>query len=69
MTEPSTIYLQPPGHEDPHEGRLWCEDPAPLVCPDCGAQPTRYVRGELYDQLVEELSDAKRQITDLESPR
>jgi predicted nucleic acid-binding Zn-ribbon protein len=58
-TNHKVIWLEP--HCVPAgEQREWCEDNAwENGCPDCGVMPTKYVRADAHDALVEALEEAR----------
>jgi predicted nucleic acid-binding Zn-ribbon protein len=66
-TNHKVIWLEP--HCVPAgEQRSWCEDNVwENGCPDCGAMPTKYVRADAHDALVEALEEARDLIKFLDS--
>jgi hypothetical protein len=58
MSDPREIYLQPECCANEYEGRIWCEDDAPVDCED-GVPWTKYVIVEEYDRLRELLREAQ----------
>lgn len=62
MSDPREIFLQPECCADSHcEGRMWCEDDAPIDCED-GNPWTRYVLASEYERLQRELAEARERI-------
>jgi hypothetical protein len=53
MTDPKNIFLMPECDHIDTDPRCWCEDRLP--CDECGAEPTRYVRGDLVENDLERL--------------
>src|ERR1700722_19167696 len=55
MSDPATIWLEPECWVDPDTGRLWSEYDVWSGDCDPDAKPTRYVRADLHDELVDAL--------------
>jgi len=59
MSDPKEIFLQPECCADSHcEGRMWCEDDAPIDCED-GNPWTRYVLASEHERLRRKLAEAR----------
>ncbi len=53
------IWLEPncEGSSIKEEGRTWCCDPVYETCPECGVEPTEYVRADIVDRRLREAAD------------
>lgn len=68
VSDHERIWLQPRCCADPHEGRMWCKDKIwPDGDCDIEAEPTAYVRADLYaakERQLEETRALLREVVD-----
>jgi hypothetical protein len=54
--EHAEIWLEPPCQDEASEGRLWVQDGDQFdPCPECGADPVRFVRADIHDAEIRRL--------------
>jgi hypothetical protein len=63
--EHAEIWLEPKCAENDCNGRLWCYDDIFESCGECGDDPVRYVRADLYDAAQAENRILRAKLTAL----